>query len=264
MNPMRVIAFSVAILLAPLSARAARVDAGLPALAGDVVDDARVLSPAAQQTLNAELAQLHRTSGHSLVVVTIASLHGQDIAAYGIKLFRAWKLGRKDLNDGVILLIAPNDHRDRIEVGYGLEPVLTDAQSSLILRDTVRPYLKAGDYDNAALAGERAIAAVIGAPASAAEAPAPKPSHSPALWLLVVVGLVLMIVVLMLLTIVIAVARRARKATGGGGPRSDDTTSWSGGGFDSGGGSGDSGGSSDSGSSSTGGDAGGGGASDGW
>ena len=132
-----------------------------PSLSGPVVDDAHVLSPAATRTLVDELGHFHQDTGHSVVVVTVASLQGQDVATYGVGLFRAWQLGRKGRNDGVILLIAPNDRRDRIEVGYGLEPALTDAESSRILRDVVHPYLKSGDYDGAALAGERAIARAV-------------------------------------------------------------------------------------------------------
>ena len=79
------------------------------------------------------------------MVVTVASLNGRDIAAYGIDLFLEVQVGRKVPNDGAILLIAPNEHRDRIEVGYGLEPILTDARSSIILRDAVRPHLLAGE-----------------------------------------------------------------------------------------------------------------------
>ncbi|WP_443750239.1 TPM domain-containing protein [Asticcacaulis solisilvae] len=153
-----------------------------PPLTGDVVDDAHVLSPATRQILTDDLANLRHATGHRLVVVTVGSLHGQDIQAYGIGLFRAWKVGRKGYDDGTLLIIAPADHKDRIEVGYGLEGVLTDAASGIILRDTVRPYLKAGDIDGAALAGERAIAARITPPGAPAAKPVPPPMPDAPWW----------------------------------------------------------------------------------
>ena len=172
---------ALAILAAAFLAAPA-LAADFPPLTGDVVDDAHVLSPSAKQIMTDDLAQLRHTTGHRLVVLTVASLNGQPIERYGIALFRAWKVGRKGYDDGTVLIIAPKEHQDRIEVGYGLESTLTDAQSGAILRDTIKPYLKAGDYDGAALAGERAIAKVI-TPASASPAkPVPVPDLPPPPW----------------------------------------------------------------------------------
>ncbi len=175
-------------LLAATTAAAADV----PRLTGDVVDEAHVLSPATQQTLTGELSALRHKTGHRLVVATIASLHGRDIEAYGIDLFRTWRVGRAGQNDGAILLIAPNEHQDRIEVGYGLEGTLTDAQSKRILHDVVRPYLKSGNYDAAALAGERAIATVLAPPPGTPAPPVPEPDVPWWAWLILLgfVGLV--------------------------------------------------------------------------
>lgn len=166
--------------------------ADIPPLTGDVVDDAHVLSPATQKTLTGELAALRHQTGHRLVVATVSSLHGQTIEAYGIALFRAWQVGREGHNDGAILIIAPKDHQDRIEVGYGLEGTLTDAQSKLILHDTVRPYLQSGNYDGAALAGERAIAAVVAPPPGTPAPPVPDPDVPWWAWLILLgfVGLI--------------------------------------------------------------------------
>ncbi len=165
----------LAILAATILAGAAHAASDFPPLTGDVVDNAHVLSPSTQKTLTAELADVRHKTGHRLVVATVASLGGRDIESYGIDLFRTWKVGRAGTNDGAILLIAPHEHRDRIEVGYGLEGTLTDAQTHLILEKTVRPYLKSGNYDMAALAGERAVTQVLAPPPGTAPPPPPEP-----------------------------------------------------------------------------------------
>ena len=132
-----------------------------PAFTGDVVDDAHALSPEAQTVLRQDLAHLNHITGHRLVVATVATLGGRDIEAYGADLLRAWQVAGKAGNDGAVLIIAPNDHAQRIITGAGLTPNLTSAVSDVILRDTVAPYLKAGNVDEAALEGARAIGQVI-------------------------------------------------------------------------------------------------------
>ena len=141
-----------------------------------VVDAAHVLPAAAASALNARVSAWDNATGHQLAIVTLPSLQGDDIADYGYKLGRAWGLGRKGINDGALLIIAPLEHRVRIEVGRGLEGDLTDAETSEILHDTVVPKLKAGDVVGAANAGADAIMRVV--PASAGDmANAPKPSN---------------------------------------------------------------------------------------
>ena len=102
-------------------------------MTGRVVDDAHVLSPATQAALEAKLADLEQKSTIQLVVATVPDLGGDEIEPYANALFREWKLGQKDKNNGVLFLIAPQQHRMRIEVGYGLEGTLTDATSKLII-----------------------------------------------------------------------------------------------------------------------------------
>ncbi|MBV8661679.1 MAG: TPM domain-containing protein, partial [Hyphomicrobiales bacterium] len=133
-----------AVLLAP-AARAA--DPGLPALTGRVVDGAHVLSAGARGDLETKLAALEAKSTIQFVVATVPSLGGQEIEPYANTLFRAWRLGEAKANNGVLLLVAPNEHRARIEVGYGLEGVLTDATSKLILANAATPRFKSGDFD---------------------------------------------------------------------------------------------------------------------
>ena len=105
-----------------------------PALTGRVVDDAHVLSPQTQADLTAKLAALEQKTGDQLVVVTVPSLQGDEIEDYGYQLGRAWGLGQKGKNNGAIFIVVPSEHKVRIEVGYGLEPVLTDAMSSVIIQ----------------------------------------------------------------------------------------------------------------------------------
>lgn len=110
-----------------------------------VVDAAGVLSAPQKAALDAKLTDFFKTSGQQVVVATIPDLQGYDIADYGYRLGRAWGIGTKERNDGVLLIIAPNERKLRIEVGYGLEPVLTDAYSSVIINSVIVPRFKAGD-----------------------------------------------------------------------------------------------------------------------
>ncbi len=117
-----------------------------PALTGRVVDQANIIPEATQQEITQKLADLEQKSGIQLVVATVNSLEDGDIETYANELFRTWKLGEKDKNNGVLLLVAPNEHKVRIEVGYGLEGTLTDALSKLIIINAMTPRFKAGDF----------------------------------------------------------------------------------------------------------------------
>jgi uncharacterized protein len=141
-----------------------------PPLSGRVVDAAGLLSPAAEQKLTDELAALERTTGHQLVVATLPDLQGYEIADYGYQLGRAWALGQKGVNDGAILIVAPHQKKVRVEVGYGLEPVLTDALSSLIIQRKILPAFKAGRFELGVIDGTEAIVRQLGLPEGAAKA----------------------------------------------------------------------------------------------
>lgn len=129
-----------------------------------VVDAADVIPAEDEAALNARIYEWVERTGHQLVVATVPTLHGEDIKDYGYQLGRAWGLGDAARNDGVILLLAPNERKVRIEVGYGLEPVLTDAVSSEILRAIVTPKLKSGDTPGALADGAAQIMAEASAP----------------------------------------------------------------------------------------------------
>ncbi len=112
-----------------------------------MVDDAHVLSAVTKADLEGKFAALEAKSTIQLVVATVPSLNGQEIEPYANELFRHWKLGTAVKNNGVLFLIAPKEHRVRIEVGYGLEGTLTDAISSIIISNAAAPKFKAGDFD---------------------------------------------------------------------------------------------------------------------
>lgn len=132
-----------------------------PKFTGLVVDAAGVLPPATRADLEAKLEALQKDTHRQLVVATIADLQGNSLEDYGIGLLRAWGPGLKDVNNGAILFIAPNEpagHRGpRIEVGYGLEPILTDAFSGIVIRQQMIPKLRANDIPGAMEAGTDAL-----------------------------------------------------------------------------------------------------------
>jgi len=148
-------AFTALLLL--VVATAAWAAPQFPPLTGRVVDDAHMLSPPAVQKLDADLAGLEAQTGHQMVVATIPDLQGYDIADYGYQLGRAWGIGQKGKNDGVVFIVAPNERKVRIEVGYGLEPVLTDALSSVILQTKVLPRFRAGQMEQGVVDGAEAV-----------------------------------------------------------------------------------------------------------
>jgi uncharacterized protein len=132
-----------------------------PQLTGRVVDQAGVMSADSRSAVEAKLKDLEDKSGIQLVVATVKSLQGSDIETYANQLFRAWKLGQAQKNDGVLLLVAPAEHKVRIEVGYGLEGTLTDALSSVIISSAIVPRFKANDYSGGIERGVDGIISVL-------------------------------------------------------------------------------------------------------
>jgi uncharacterized protein len=132
-----------------------------PALTGRVVDQAGVISADARSNIEAESKGLEDKSGTQLVVATVKSLQGSDIETYANQLFRDWKLGQAQKNNGVLLLVAPNEHKVRIEVGYGLEGTLTDALASVIISSAIVPGFKAGDISGGVEHGVDGIISVL-------------------------------------------------------------------------------------------------------
>ena len=132
-----------------------------PELTGRVVDQAGVISQDSRADITAKSQALEQRSGIQLVVATVKSLEGGDIETYANQLFRTWKLGEAQKNNGVLLLVAPNEHKVRIEVGYGLEGTLTDALSSAVIAGAIIPRFKTGDFSGGIERGVDGIISVL-------------------------------------------------------------------------------------------------------
>jgi uncharacterized protein len=161
---------------APAAAGASETDQGFPALTGRVVDDAHLLSPAARDALTRDLAAHESATGQQVVVVTVPTLGGRPIEDYGYQLGRRWGIGRAGEDDGALLIVAAQERRVRIEVGYGLEGTLTDAQSSGVIQSYMVPEFRAGNYEAGIVAGTGAVLAILRG--DAAPPPPPQPSRT--------------------------------------------------------------------------------------
>jgi uncharacterized protein len=151
----------VAVVAALLWMAGAALALTFPPLTGRVVDQANIVGAETRSAIEAKLADLESKSGIQLVVATVKSLEGQEIEPYANALFRDWKLGEKTKNNGVLLLVAPNERRVRIEVGYGLEGTLTDALSKIIITNAITPRFKAGDFGGGIARGVDDIITVL-------------------------------------------------------------------------------------------------------
>ena len=144
MRGLRGVAVGLALLL--FAALAVAQTLTFPRLTGRVVDDAGILDAGTRAALTDKLAALETKTSDQLVVATVKSLQGTSVEDYGNRLFREWKLGQAGKNNGVLLLVAPNERRVRIEVGYGLEGTLPDAVTKLIIENGVIPRFRANDF----------------------------------------------------------------------------------------------------------------------
>jgi uncharacterized protein len=159
---MRLLRASLAGLLVLSLASLAALALDFPALTGRVVDQADILSPAVRTDVATQSKELEEKSGIQLVVATVPSLQGGDIETFANQLFRAWELGQAQKNNGILLLVAPNERKVRIEVGYGLEGTLTDAISKFIIENSILPRFKAGDFPGGIRRGIEDIIQVLG------------------------------------------------------------------------------------------------------
>lgn len=140
----------------------AQAELTFPPLTGRVVDTAQMIEPTAREQLTQQLAAHEKASGEQLVVVTLPNLQGADIADFGYQLGRHWGIGQKDKNNGALLIVARDERKLRIEVGYGLEDRLTDAQSSVIIHQVITPAFKTGQFSKGISDGIAAMLVVLG------------------------------------------------------------------------------------------------------
>lgn len=272
MTFLRSLLLALALLILPQFASAQT----FPTLSGRVVDAANLLDPAQKQQLEALSVDVQKVAQRQFVVATIPDLQGYPIEDYGYKLGRAWGIGQKDANNGIILIVAPNDRKVRIEVGYGLEPIMTDALSQSIIDEQILPKFRGGDMPGGIIAGAQAIAEQMKAPPEAAEArvkaaaQAPQAARSSSSSSDGFVAIFWIVILLFIVLPIVFRGARGKKYRGGRGPvvlwgpglgsswgsGSSSGSSWSSGGSDWGGGGG--------GFSGGGGSFGGGGASGSW
>ena len=183
-----------------LSFAASATTPNFPTLTGRVVDQANILSPQIRADLTTKLEALETKTSRQLVVVTVPSLQGLEIEDYGYQLGRAWGIGEKKRDTGALLIVAPNERRVRVEVGYGLESVLTDALSNAILQEQVLPKFRAGDDSGGVVAGTDALIVQLSLPDDQAKArvaavAAQPTAEAPKPFPLVLVGLLILWVV---------------------------------------------------------------------
>ena len=143
-----------------------------------MVDEAGVLAPEAETRLTAALAAHEQATGDQVVVATVPSLQGLTVEEFANRLFRTWRLGGADRDDGILLLVAPNERKVRIEVGYGLEGVMTDAAASIIIQSLILPRFRDGDLQGGIEVGTGAVLDLLGADGAAS--PSNWPSERPA------------------------------------------------------------------------------------
>jgi uncharacterized protein len=132
-----------------------------PLLTGRVVDQANIINEHTKADVTERTKDLEEKSGIQLVVTTVRSLDGSEIEPYATALFKTWRLGQAEKNNGVLLLVAPKEHKVRIEVGYGLESTLTNDLCAGIIRDAIIPSFKVGDFSSGVERGVDGIIEVL-------------------------------------------------------------------------------------------------------
>jgi uncharacterized protein len=186
--------------------------AGVPASAldtsklkprGYVNDFANVLDSAGAQKLESYCAQVEKATGVQIAIVTVKSLDQEPIEYAAARLFKEWGIGKKGSDEGLLLMLSINDRKQRAEVGYGLEPIITDGFSGGVLRG-IRPLLRQGDYSGALLAATQEFAGRIAESKGVhieSSTPTPPPAYAPAEpvgipWPIIIIGLVILFAIL--------------------------------------------------------------------
>jgi uncharacterized protein len=152
---------------------AAAADVAVPPLSGRVVDQTGTLSSGDIASLTQTLKSLEARKGSQVAVLIVPTTEPETIEQYSIRVAEAWKIGRKKIDDGALLVVAKNDRHLRIEVGYGLEGSLTDATTKRIIDEDITPKFKAGDFAGGITAGVNRMIRVI----DGEQLPAPEPPH---------------------------------------------------------------------------------------
>jgi len=152
------ISFMLSLLVAAVSLAGA---ADIPYLTGRVNDNAQILSENSRKSLGETLKEHENLTTNQIVILTISSLEGESIEDYANRVFNGWKLGQKDKDNGILIVVVPDERRMRIEVGYGLEGTLPDLQASRIIQGIMAPRFTEGDYDGGITEGALAVISVL-------------------------------------------------------------------------------------------------------
>jgi uncharacterized protein len=252
-----------------LSAHLVGAEPKFPELTGQIVDNAGLLSAEDKAAILAGLKELEGKSTDQVVVVTVPSLDGYEIEDYGYQLGRKWGIGQAGKNNGILLIVAPKERKVRIEVGRGLEPVMTDLLSTLIIQNAILPAFRKGDFPGGIRAGARDIKDVLlGDEEAVKERAKPIGKAEGPDWLMIVIILFWLGIIVFVIWAQMQQAQQMPQNVGRRGRRTRDRSvwtdpgtasgTWGGGGWSSGGGSGGGG------WSGGGGDFGGGGSSGSW
>jgi uncharacterized protein len=184
-----------------------------------VTDNVGFLSPSTRNALDARLATYQRTTGHQVFVWVGTSTAGEPLEPWCERAFAAWRIGRRAIDDGVVIFFFAQDRTVRIEVGYGLESVATDAATSRILRESVIPKLRANDRDGAVTASVNGVLALTGGERNAVAEPRAAPASLAQKVVMVFAGLLLVLLVIrypQLAFLIFAMMRMGRGGDGGG------------------------------------------------
>jgi uncharacterized protein len=240
--PRAVAAFLVGAVCFVVSA-AAQTGPTFPVLTSRITDQAGLLSADDYTAIQTELAALEQKSTDQFAVVTVKSLDGYPIEDYGYRLGREWGIGQKGKDNGILLIVAPNERKVRIEVGRGLEPVMTDAMSSLIIQNAILPEFRRGNFSAGIRAGVRDIKDVLLGDAEEVKERARQASNSLDFWQIVLIIFWICVVLFVLFAVIQSISnaqqavggRRGRRS--GAAPVPGDSGGW-GGGWSGGGGGG--------------------------
>jgi uncharacterized protein len=170
---------TVALLIGAAFAPPAPAQGPLPKFEGLVIDQTGTLTAAQQSALDQKLTELQARKGTQVAVLLVSSTQPEDIAQYGVRLAEAWKIGRKGVDDGAILIVAKDDRAMRIEVQYGLEGALTDVVAGRIINETIAPLFKQGDFYGGVNAGVDQMIRVVNGESLPAPDPAWQPGERP-------------------------------------------------------------------------------------
>jgi len=140
---------------------AAAGEVAVPYLSGRVVDQAEILTAPARERIAAMLQAHEQATGNQIALLTINGIGAESIEDFALRVFESWKLGSREKDNGVLIVVAPQEHRMRIEVGYGLEGTLTDVAADRIIRNLMTPRFREGNYDVGAEAGATAIIQIL-------------------------------------------------------------------------------------------------------